>query len=295
MVNPTNKHLFCFGLGYTARNVIKYLQGSPYYNWSYTGTKRVTSLANENRNINLISFSENLIIPYETTHILISIPPYQHEDIVLKLFKQQILNLKNIEWIGYISSTGVYGNHNGNWVNESSQTLPSSPTNIDRLKVEKGWLNLYKYYNKPITIFRAAGIYGEGRNIIEKILNGENSQLIIAPNCYFSRIHIEDLAKIIIRSMFSKITGEIFNIADDYPCENIEVTRYTYQLLGIKPPSPVELKDAQISDFALNFYLDSKKVDNHKVKELLNYKLIYPTYKEGLTKIINKIHLKLKK
>lgn len=284
-----NKHLFCFGLGYTARNVIKYLQESSYYNWSYTGTKRITSLANQNRNINLISFSENLIIPHETTHILISIPPYQSEDIVLKLFKQQIFNLKNLKWIGYISSTGVYGDHKGNWVNENSETMPSNNINIDRLRIEEEWLNLYKYYNRPITIFRAAGIYGEGRNMIEKILNGENSQLIIAPNCYFSRIHIEDLAKIIIKSMFSKITGEIFNIADDYPCENIEVTRYTYQLLGIKPPLPVQLKDAKISDFALNFYLDSKKVDNHKVKELLNYKLIYPTYKEGLKSIARKL------
>jgi len=283
-----NKHLFCFGLGYTANHVIKYLKESQDYYWSYTGTKRTLTLVKENSGINIINFYENIILPIETTHILISIPPYNHDDIVLKLFTQQILKLKKLEWVGYISSTAVYGDHKGEWVNENAKTLPYTSANISRLKAENEWLNLFKDNKIVITIFRVAGIYGEGRNTIEKILNGKNPQLIIAPKCYFSRVHVKDLAKIIIKSMVSKIANEILNIADDHPCENMEVTSYAYKLLDLEPPLPVQLKDANISDFALSFYQDSKKVDNKKVKELLNYKLIYPTYKEGFASIINK-------
>ena len=284
-------NIFCFGFGQVAKNFITKIN-SENLTINLTATSRESSKQNNFNNINYESFqfSENsfdqkLIKNLKSSdHILVSIAPSKGEDIVIKNF-QNILEKSTTKWITYLSATSVYGNHNGDWVDEKSNTNPTSTNGIDRLYAEKLWLNLADKKNLPVQIFRLSGIYSNQNNVLTRLKSG-SAKLIEKKKQFFSRIHVEDTANILFKSLQNFKSKEIYNISDDKPTSSEELITYGSRLLNIEKPKVVNLSTIE-SEMVKNFYKDSKKVNNKKMKEFFNYKLKYPTYVEGLNYIHN--------
>jgi len=284
-------NIVCFGFGQVAKNFIKKIN-SENLKINLTVTSRKKS---DKKNFNNLdyesfqffedSFDQKLIENLKSSdHVLVSIAPVNGEDIVIKSFKNIFDNSK-IKWITYLSATSVYGNHNGNWVNENSKTNPTSTNGIDRLNAEKSWLNFAKKKNLPIQIFRLSGIYSNQNNILTRLKTG-NAKIIDKKNQFFSRIHVEDIANILFKSLQNFKSKEIYNVSDDKPTSSEELILYGSKLLNIEKPNVVNLSTIE-NEMVKNFYKDSKKVNNKKMKEFFNYKLKYPTYVEGLDHILN--------
>ena len=218
----------------------------------------------------------------ESDHILISIPPVNGTDTVIDNFKK-ILDKKNHKWITYLSATSVYGDHKGKWVNEKSDVSPTSLNGINRLNVEKSWMSLANYKDLPLQIFRLSGIYSNERNIQVRIKSGK-AKIVNKKNHFFSRIHVEDIANVLLKSLKNFRSKEIYNISDDKPASSEEITMYAAKLLGLKIPDRVDFNLIE-SEMLRDFYKDSKKVSNKKMKLFFNYELVHPTYIEGLNHI----------
>ena len=288
----TGIKIFSFGFGQVAKNFIKKLkdQGATF---KLTATSREESKTEEFENITYESFQftkegfdKNFLKRFEEAdHILLSIAPIHGVDIVIKNFKDNFKSNK-LKWITYLSATSVYGNHNGEWVDENSETKPTSPNGVDRLKVEKEWMQLASKFDLPFQIFRLSGIYSNQFNILKRLKSGE-AKIINKKNHFFSRIHVEDIANILFSSLNNFKKKEIYNISDNLPASAEEVAMYGVKLLGIDKPKTIEINEIE-SEMLKNFYKDSKKVDNKKMKEFFNHKLKYPTYVEGLNYIFNK-------
>lgn len=276
-------HLFCFGLGYCAQYLAAALQGQ---DWQFSATTR--SSFSKILGVDMHLFDNMVYLPHNITHMLISIPPAEEGDIVLNNFKKHILHLKELKWIGYLSSTGVYGDCHGAWVDEQSKINGDNPFAKKRIVAEEQWLSLHQEFQLPVHIFRLSGIYGHGRNPIEKIISGQG-QIIKKPGQIFSRIHVEDIVQILLQSMKVPTPNEVFNMADDHPVSAEEVMLYAYELLKIEPPKPVTLEQSDLSEMAKRFYMESRKVKNNKIKQMFGIKLRYPTYKEGLNAIFEKL------
>ena len=284
-------NIICFGFGQVAKNFIKKLkdQGTAF---KLTTTSREESKTKEFENINYESFQftkegfdKNFLKRFEEAdHILLSIAPIHGVDIVIKNFKDNFKSNK-LKWITYLSATSVYGNHNGEWVDENSETKPTSPNGVQRLKVEKEWMQLATKFDLPFQIFRLSGIYSNQFNILKRLKLGE-AKIINKKNHFFSRIHVEDIANILSSSLNNFKKKEIYNISDNLPASAEEVAMYGVKLLGIDKPKTIEINEIE-SEMLKNFYKDSKKVDNKKMKEFFNHKLKYPTYIEGLNYIFN--------
>ena len=283
--------VFCFGFGQVAKSFVKkIINENKSLELSVSSRKKTHTTKFEGLNFNSYELNnknidKNINIKIQAADfILISIPPIDDEDIVLKNFKEIIKKTKT-KWITYLSATSVYGNHDGKWVDESSETKPTSINGIKRLKVENQWLQFSDKNKLPLQIFRLSGIYSIQNNILKRLIEGQ-AKLIKKENHFFSRIHLEDIANILFFSMDKFKTNEIYNISDDKPTSQEEIISYGSKLLKVKSPEILKLDD--IEDGMLkDFYKDSKKVDNKKVKEFFNYKFIYPTYKEGLDSIFN--------
>ena len=286
-----SKNIICFGFGQVAKNFIKNLkdQGAIF---KLTATSREETKTKEFENINYESFQfseegfdKNFISRFEKAdHILLSIAPISGTDIVIKNLKDYFKSSK-FKWITYLSATSVYGDHNGEWVDENSETKPTSPNGIERLKVEKEWMQLASKYDLPFQIFRLSGIYSNQYNILNRLKSGE-AKIINKKNHFFSRIHVEDIANILSSSLDNFKKKEIYNISDNQPASAEEVAMYGVKLLGIDKPKTIEINEIK-SEMLKNFYKDSKKVDNKKMKEFFNHKLKYPTYVDGLNYIFN--------
>jgi len=284
-------NIFCFGFGQVAKNFIKKINTENLkINLTVTSREKSDKKNFDGLDYERLQFSENafdkkLIENLKSSnHILISIAPVSGEDIVIKNFKN-ILDNSKVKWITYLSATSVYGNHNGDWVDENSKTNPTSTKGIDRLSAEKSWLNLAEKNNLPLQILRLSSIYSNQNNILSRLKEG-NTKIINKKNQFFSRIHVEDIANILFKSLQNFKAKEIYNLSDDKPASTEEVILYGSKLLNTEKPETVELTSIK-SEKVKNFYKDSKKVDNKKMKEFFNYKLKYPTYIEGLNYIHN--------
>ena len=252
------------------------------------GCTVLTSSRSENKDPNSFVFdSENYMVPNEkifdgVTHILSCIPPCNNgSDPVLKRLKSK-LNTLSLEWVGYLSTTGVYGNTKGEWVSEVNQPNPFQNRSHKRLNCEKEWIES----GLPVQIFRLPGIYGPGRSTFESIKN-QKIRVISKKDQVFSRIHVADIANAIIYLLRNKDSlkfHQVINIADDEPCSQLEVIQYCYDLLGLKMPKPILFEDAQedLSPMAQSFWLENRRVSNKLLCETLGYKLIYKNYKKGL-------------
>ena len=287
-------NIFCFGFGQVAKNFIYSLIKS--YDVNLATTSRNKTEKKKIYGIDYISYyllddsfdQEILKIVKNYDYILVSIPPKNGIDIVIKNFQDNLEILKP-NWITYLSATSVYGDHNGKWVNEDSKLNPLTENGKSRLNAEKSWLSFAKKKNFPIQIFRLSGIYSQERNILKKIKSGSH-KILNKPTHFFSRIHVEDISNILKKTLdLKKIkSGEIYNLSDDYPCSNIEVANYAYDLMKVSKPKMIETNEIE-NEMLRNFYKDSKKVSNKKIKEVFSYKLKFPTYKEGLRSIFNYI------
>lgn len=285
--------LFCFGFGQVALSFVeKLLFEKLEINLSTTSrnqTKKKLLKEIEYNSFNFTDgqFDKNLLQYLESAeHILISIPPQDNEDIVLKNFKIFLSSLKTKpKTITYLSATSVYGDHKGNWVDEKSKTNPTSPNGLARLKAELSWLSFCKKSNLPLQIFRLAGIYSNKNNVLERLKKNE-IKIVEKSNHYFSRVHVEDIANILFKSLKKFVPGEIYNIADDNPSSYEEVINFGCELLKIQKPEKIKLES--ISSEALKaFYKDSKKVSNKKIKEFFDYTFKFSSYREGLSYIKN--------
>jgi len=216
------------------------------------------------------------------THILSCIPPDRNgNDPVLGSLKNQLKSL-SLEWVGYLSTTGVYGNTNGDWVSEIDEPNPFQKRSHNRLNCEKEWIES----GLPVQIFRLPGIYGPGRSTFEAIRN-KKIRVISKKNQVFSRIHVADITNAIIYLLQNKNYlkfHQVINIADDEPCSQIEVIQYCYDLLGLRMPKPILFEDAkeELSPIAQSFWMENRRVSNKLLCKTLGYKLIYKNYKLGL-------------
>ena len=281
-----NINIFCFGFGQVAKNFIKKLI-TERYDIKLTITSRSESQKKKFNGVNYNSylfnsnkFDDKLVAELkEADHILVSIPPEKQEDLVVKNFSKFIENSK-AKWITYLSATSVYGDHKGGWVNENSKTRPTSPNGIARLKAENSWLSLQRSKNLSVQIFRLSGIYSNEKNILVRLKQG-TAKIININNHYFSRIHVEDIANVLFKSLSKFKSGEIYNLADDKPSSSKEITLYGAKLLNIKDLKKIEVNEIE-SDMLKNFYKDSKRVSNKKIKEYFSYSFKFPTYAERL-------------
>ena len=287
----TAVNIVCFGFGQVAKNFIKKINNDGIsFNLTTTSREKTKNKKFENIDYQSFQFTEKgfdkNFIPKlkEADHILISIAPVNGVDIVVKNF-QNYFKINKLKSITYLSATSVYGDHGGDWVDENSETRPTSPNGIERLKAEEEWMKVSDKFALPFQIFRLSGIYSNQYNILTRLKSGK-AKIINKKDHFFSRIHVEDIANILSNSLSQLKINEVYNISDDKPASAEEVAMYGVKLLGVSKPKTIEVNEIE-SKMLKNFYKDSKKIDNKKMKDYFNYKLKFPTYVEGLNYIFN--------
>ena len=221
----------------------------------------------------------------EATHILLSAPPTQGGDPALSTLGPHIARSGRLEWIGYLSTVGVYGDHGGQWVDETTPCRDPGAQGQLRLDAECAWSAFGAEHGKRVEIFRLPGIYGPGRSQVDQLLAG-TARRIHKPGQVFNRIHVEDIAAALEAAMTTPSSHTVFNIVDDEPAPADEVVAYAAELLGMSPPPLVRFEDASVSPSAARFYTQSKRCSNRRMKEVLGVRLTYPTYREGLAAIV---------
>lgn len=275
--------LLSFGHGYSARALTQLL---PPKGWTVIGTTRSVDKAGVLRTEGV----EPLIWPGadirpaldRATHLLISAAPDDDGDPVLRLVRDEITaRAGQFQWVGYLSTTGVYGDHDGDWVDENSPLSPATKRGQARVKAEADWAAL----GLPLHIFRLAGIYGPGRGPFEKVRQG-TARRIIKPGQVFSRIHVADIAQVLAASIARPHPGAAYNLCDDDPAPPEDVIAYAAQLLGLPEPVAEDFATAEMTPMARSFYAESKKVRNDRIKAELGVTLIYPDYQSGLAALL---------
>tara|TARA_R110002072_G_scaffold4093_5_gene28924 strand:+ start:3471 stop:4358 length:888 start_codon:yes stop_codon:yes gene_type:complete len=285
----SSQRLFCFGLGYSAQRLARRLLAQ---GWTVAGTTRSADKAADLRRQGIEAFvfdaGQPLAAPAAalqgTTHLLTSVKPEEGGDPVLAAHRADILGLPSLAWMGYLSTTGVYGNTEGAWVDEESALHPTSARNRWRVEAEAAWLALHRERGFPTHIFRLAGIYGPGRSQFESLESGRARRLE-RPGQVFSRIHVDDIAGVVAASIARPAGGRVYNVCDDQPENPALVVEFAAQLMGVAPPPLVPFAEAELSPMARSFYLDNRRVSNKRVRDELGYVFDYPTYRQGLAAI----------
>ncbi len=276
--------MLIFGFGYTAAFLAKKLVDMDFNISGTSRTQRSFALDIE-KGYDLINFAKMDVEKClrSVTHVLISTPPSaQFGDPVLSNFVDLIKKYApQFQWVGYLSSTGVYGDHQGEWVDESSASISLGPQAELRLNAERAWLSLAQNHQLPLHVFRIAGIYGPQRNALTRIAQGK-TQTIYKENHYFSRIHVQDIAEVLVASIKTPNPISIYNVADDEPAPAHEVDEYAAHLLNVAMPERVAFELATLSPMAKEFYTHHRRVSNRKIKQELLVALKYPSYREGL-------------
>ena len=276
------KHLLCFGFGFSAKALSQRLDRSE---WRITGSSRSAEGAEAIQALGFdgIIFDELKSIPESVTHIVSSVPPSDQGDPILLRFGGELAKrAKYLDWVGYLSTTGVYGDSGGAMVNEDSDLQPNTDRGYRRVSAEAAWADIP---NLPLHIFRLAGIYGPGRNALESVKSGK-AQRVIKAGQIFSRIHVEDIAGVLLASIKNPNPGRIYNLADDEACPPQDVIAYAAELLGVAPPPEIAFENAKLSVMAKSFYADSKRVSNARIKSELGYELRFPNYRIGLQSLL---------
>jgi len=280
--------LFCFGLGYSAGILARTLQAE---GWQIAGTTRepeaAAALAARGFDMHVFSRSRPLddvgAALSGTTHALLSVPPDEAGDPVLDLCGAALAAQATLQWAGYLSTTALYGDRGGQWVDEATPPAPVGERGRRRLAAEGAWLDLGRR-GVPLHVFRLAGIYGPGRSALDTVRQG-HAQRIDKPGHVFSRIHVADLAAALRASMARPAPGTLYNVCDDEPAPQADVIAFACTLLGRAVPPLVPFDKAALSPMARSFYDDNKRVSNARIKAL-GVTLRYPTYREGLAAIL---------
>jgi nucleoside-diphosphate-sugar epimerase len=289
------KTLLCFGYSYTAQHYLK-LYGARFERvWvTVRDSKRAADLnAQADGPVRALIFdgastSDDLQAAVaQAEMILVSIPPDEKGDPVLAVCGTLLMSSRQIRTIVYLSTIGVYGNHDGAWIDEDSECRPSEERNRQRLAAERGWQTLSARSGLPVAILRLAGIYGPGRNALKNLQHG-TAKRIAKPGQVFNRIHVADIAQA-IDAAFDRHAGGIFNITDDEPSPPGDPIVYAAKLLGLERPPEIPFDQARssMSEMAASFYLDVKRVSNAKLKTVLGVQPRYPTYREGLSALMD--------
>jgi len=259
-----------FGMGYVAGFVKAHLP----LGTQIAGTSRDPQ--------NPLFFDGTAPLPEEAlssiTHCLISIPPVEGRDVVLQHHGEILKQIKTLEWVGYLSAISVYGDHDGAWVTEESDCRSITPGGRDRKAVEELW----QASQLPVHIFRLGSIYGPGRSVFDRL----EMPKILAPGHFFSRMHVTDIARLLVASMERREEPSLYNIADTEPAAPNEVVDYAFQLLNRPSPPGIPLEEASLSPAMQGFYRDRKKVDGSKILKKFGMQLQYPTYREGLASMV---------
>jgi nucleoside-diphosphate-sugar epimerase len=280
------KTLLCFGIGYSAEALsdLLYKRG-----WSVIGTTRDAARAQKLQSKRYEIYALDSLSPevfLRATHMLHSVPPGKDGDEVLLRYQKNIVDAPNLKWLAYLSTTGVYGNHEGAWVDETTAVKPQSRRQEMRVQTENAFLQLYKNHNVPSHVFRLAGIYGPDRSVVDDIRAGQ-SRRIYKQGQVFSRIHVEDIAQVLLASVDNPAPGEIYNVCDDEPAPAHEVVAYACERMNVEIPPLIPFEQAGLSDMGREFYSANRRVSNRKIQEKLAVKLLYPSYREGINALVN--------
>lgn len=268
--------LLILGLGYTGRVVADHMRAK---GWAVRGTSR----SGENGLLQWPGSDISATLNW-ATHILISAAPDENGDPFLAGLEADILKA-NPEWLGYLSTTGVYGDHGGAWVDEATALSPATTRGHHRVRAEQQWMALHKAHGLPVHIFRLAGIYGPDRGPFAKVRSG-SARRTIKTNQVFSRIHVEDIAQTIAASIAQPNAGQIYNVCDNDPAPPQDVIGHAAELLGLPMPPALDFETADLTPMARSFYAESKRVSNARIKGELGVRLRYPDYKSGLKALL---------
>jgi len=273
--------LFCFGLGYSARVLARRLAEA---GWTIAGTCRSAAHQAELAAIGITAHRFDGSAPLDphvfsgTTHLLVSIPPDGEGDPALRHHAGTLGALPGLRWAGYLSTTGVYGDRGGAWIDETAEPRPRDAASQARLDAEQGWIAALP---APVQIFRLSAIYGPGRSAIDQLRAGI-ARRIVKPGQVFNRIHVADIATVLIASMARPRAGAVYNLADDAPAPAEEVVTHAASLLGIAPPPEQAYDESALPPRVVAFYRESRRIRNDRIKAELGVTLAYPTYREGL-------------
>jgi nucleoside-diphosphate-sugar epimerase len=278
--------LFCFGLGYSALALGRRLAAR---GWRIAGTTRsadkAAALAREGTEAFVFTGDRPMAGAEAAlsgaTHLLQSIAPDEAGDPALRHHAAAIADCRTLRWIGYLSTTGVYGDHGGAWVDEATPCRPVSARGRRRLEAEAAWLDLGAAHGIAVQVFRLGGIYGPGRSALDTVRAGR-ARRIDKPGQVFSRTNVEDLATVLAASMGAPRPGRVYNVVDDEPGPPGDVIAYACDLLGVAPPPVLPFHEADLSPMGRSFYGENKRVSNRRIKHELGVALAYPTYREGL-------------
>ncbi|MBU9697950.1 SDR family oxidoreductase [Rhodobacteraceae bacterium HSP-20] len=274
------KTLLSIGHGYSAQALARRLLPA---GWTVIGTTRNTQTAQALHEAGV----EPLLLPAplapalsRATHVLTSVAPDATGDPILRDHADELRRAAP-EWAGYLSTTAVYGDHAGGWVDEDTPPDPATARGKARAAAEADWSAL----GLPLHIFRLAGIYGPGRGPFEKVRDG-TARRIIKAGQVFSRIHVDDIARVVEASMLHPRPGAIYNVCDDDPAPPEDVIGHAAELLGLPLPPAIPYEQADLTPMARSFYAESKRVRNDRIKAELGVRLLYPTYREGLAALL---------
>ena len=272
------KTLLSIGHGYSAQALARRLRPD---GWRIIGTSRTAAQADAVRATGV----EALVWPgdisaalADATHLLTSVPPGEADPVLAELGRA--IATARLEWVGYLSTTAVYGHHNGDWVDEDTPLAPTTARGAARARAEAAWAAL----GLPLHIFRLAGIYGPGRGPFEKVRDG-SARRILKPGQVFSRIHVEDIAHVLQAALNHPHPG-IYNVCDDDPASPEAVLSLAARMLNLPEPPMVAYADAKMTPMARSFYAENKRVRNDRIKQVFGVSLQYPTYREGLAAIL---------
>ncbi|WP_291867226.1 SDR family oxidoreductase [Bradyrhizobium sp.] len=279
--------LVVFGFGYTAHHVAERLRPGGA---EIAGTVRTPAKADMLRRSGIRA---NVFSPEhrdsaiaeaiaDSEAILVSIPPDASGDPVLAAFSDAMAAAPTLRWIGYLSTVGVYGDHAGAWVDETTPAAPGEPRSQARARAEQAWLAFGAARGVAVHIFRLPGIYGPGRNQLAQLASG-SARRIVKPSQVFNRIHVADIAAVIEASLKRPRAGAIYNVGDDEPAPPQDVVGFAARLCGVPPPPEVPFETADLSPMARSFYGENKRVRSALIRSELGVVLRYPTYREGLT------------
>ncbi|WP_415922300.1 SDR family oxidoreductase [Tateyamaria sp. SN6-1] len=274
--------LFSFGHGYSAKALSRLLLPR---GWQITGTTRSEDKAAQlaETGITPVIFPGAPVDLDGVTHLLISAGPDADGDPVLRELGDEIAErAAQFAWVGYLSTTGVYGDHQGDWVDETTPLTPSTRRGQWRKAAEAAWAGIP---GLPLHIFRLAGIYGPGRGPFAKVRAG-TARRVIKPGQVFSRTHVEDIAQILAASIARPNPGAAYNVCDDDPAPPQDVIGHAAELLGLPLPPAEDFETAEMTPMARSFYAESKKVRNDRIKDELGVQLHYPSYREGLAALL---------
>jgi nucleoside-diphosphate-sugar epimerase len=280
------ERLFIFGLGYSGLEIARLAKAA---GWRVAGTCTSEQKAAGLRadGIEAHCFDGTAALPPEAmdgaSHVLCTIAPGTTGDPALRTCSRL---LRRARWLGYLSTTGVYGDQGGGWVDEETPARPGQPRSVERLAAERAWQALGLEAGVAVDVFRLPGIYGPGRSAVDQVKAG-TARRIDKPGQVFSRIHVEDIAGTVLMAISAAHAGAIYNVADDLPASTSDVVAFACELLGkpVPPVIPWEQAGPTMSALARSFYAETRRVKNDRIKRELDVVLRYPTYREGLRAI----------